>query len=118
MQAAIIQQDSIAEIHEVLVGKPLDASGAGFLSWLKVRELRNICAGHPAKKDRPKTVPLTRTFMGRAFGGYDVIHYEQWQEGSGTTQPTAPLGALLDAYAVEAAAQLANILAAMQSRWP
>src|SRR6266850_2533709 len=81
MQAAIIQQDSIAEIHEVMVGKPLDARAANLVSWVKVRELRNICAGHPAKKDRPKAVPLTRTFMGRAFGDYNAIRYEQWQAG-------------------------------------
>ncbi len=118
MQAAIIQQDSITEIHEVMVGKPLDARTANLPSWLKVRELRNTCAGHPAKKDRPKAAPLTRTFMGRAFGGYDAIRYEQWEAGAGTTHPSVLLGALLDAYAIEAEAQLTNVLAAMKTRWP
>ena len=117
MQAAIVQQDSIAEIHEVMVGKPFDARLTNLVSWLKVRELRNICAGHPAKKDMPKAAPLTRTFMGRAFGGYNAILYEQWQEGGGTTHPSVPLGALLDAYAAEAEAQLAIVLEAMKRRW-
>ncbi len=118
MQAVIIQQDSITEIHEVMVGNPLDAKAANLTSWLKVRKLRDICAGHPAKKDRPKAAPLTRTFMGRAFGGYDAIRYEQWEAAAGTTHPSVPLGALLDAYAVEAEAQLAKVLAAMKARWP
>ena len=118
MQTVIIQQDSIVEIHEVMVGKPLDAKTANLVSWLKVRELRSICAGHPAKKDRPKAAPLTRSFMGRAFGDYNAISYEQWQEGSGTTHPRVLLGALFDDYAIEAEAQLAITLESMKNRWP
>lgn len=116
MQAVIIQQDSINEIYKVVVGQALDAKAKNLESWLEVRELRNFCAGHPARKDRGS--PLTRTFMGRRFGGYAMITYEKWQEGAGTTYPRVPLGALLGAYAVEAEAQLAYILRAMKSRWP
>lgn len=105
MQAVIIQQDSIAEIYEVVVKKPLDAKVMKLTSWIKVRELRNICAGHPAKKDRPLAKPFTRTFMGRSFGDYKTITYEQWQEGVGRTSPDVQLGALLDAYVVEAKAR-------------
>ena len=118
MQAAIIQQDAIAEIHKVMIGADLNPRSKNLQSWLEVREFRNVCAGHPAKKDKPKDTPLTRTFMGRGFGNYDTITYEQWQHGAGTTHPRVRLGALLDAYAVEAEAELAGILAAMKGRWP
>ena len=56
--------------------------------------------------------------MGRGFGNYDTITYEQWQHGAGMTHPRVRLGALLDAYAVEAEAELVGILAAMKGRWP
>lgn len=116
MQAAIIQQDSITEIYKVMVEEKLDTNTADLKSWIKVRELRNICAGHPAKKDRPKT--LMRTFMGRAFGDYSAIRYEQWDDAEfSTTYPSVPLGTLLDAYAVEAKAQLEKVLVAMMGRW-
>lgn len=118
MQAVIIQQDSISEIHAVIRGEALDADAKNLKSWLEVRKLRNVCAGHPAKKDRPRTKPLTRTFMGRAFGGYSAITFEQWKQGDGTTHPRVNLGALLDSYAIEAEAQLASVLAEMKSRWP
>ncbi len=118
MQAAIIQQDSIAEIYKVMIGAVLNPRAKNLQSWLEVREFRNVCAGHPAKKDKSRHTPLTRTFMGRGFGNYDTITYEQWQHGTGTTHPHVRLGALFDAYAVEAEVELAAILAAMKGRWP
>jgi hypothetical protein len=116
MQAVIIQQDAIAEIFNVLTRRLL-----GFktlTSWEEARSLRNICAGHPVKKDRPKTEPLTRSFMSRNFGGYGSITYEQWQEGVGISHPQVRLGALLDAYSIEAEEQLAVAYTAMKARWP
>ncbi len=118
MQAAIIQQDAIAEIYNVMVGQRFSARRQNLQAWLEVRELRNICAGHPAKRDRPRNTPITRSFMGRAFGGYDEITYERWEQGVGTTHPRVRLGALLDAYAVEAEGQLSAVLATMKSSWP
>ena len=114
MQAAIIQQDSIIEIFEVITGTEFDSKS--LVSWSEIRNLRNICAGHPAKRDRPK--PLTRSFMGRNFGGYESLKYERWEKGVGTTYPNVKLAALLDAYAVEAEAKLGEILNAMHTRWP
>lgn len=87
-------------------------------AWCEIRELRNICAGHPARKHRPKTKPLARSFMGRMFGDYSSLKYEKWEAGIGTTYPEVKLGALLDAYAAEAEASLADVLAAMRTRWP
>lgn len=118
MQAAIIQQDAIAELHRAIFGHSLDAKAKNRVSWLQVRNLRNVCAGHPAKKSIPKSKPLTRSFMGRSFGNYDGIEYEQWQQGVGRSHARVPLASLLDAYSLEAAAELAAILAHLKSRWP
>ncbi len=118
MQAAIIQQDAIAELNRVILGHPLNARAKNLSSWLQLRELRNVCAGHPARKSTPSSQPLTRSFMGRSFGNYSSITYEQWQQGVGITHPRIPLGLLLDAYEQEAGAELASILAGMKVRWP
>jgi hypothetical protein len=118
MQAAIIQQDAIAEIYNVVLGRPLNAADRNLKAWLEVRNLRNLCAGHPAKKTLPRSEPLSRTFMGRAFGGYESLTYEQWQHGAGTSHPRVPLGLLLNAYAREAEAELAAVLLTMKKRWP
>ena len=118
LQAAIIQQDVIAELSEAVAEQPFNARSAGLSAWVELRELRNICAGHPAKKDRPKLQPTARSFMGRSFGNYECIVYERWEQGGGTTHPTVKLGALMDTYALEAAAQLAGVLNSMQGRWP
>ena len=118
LQAAIIQQDSIAELHQVFFAEPFSPVKKGLQAWTEVRELRNTCAGHPAKKDRPNSLPLTRSFMGRGFGSYQTIVYERWRQGVGLDHPKVPLGALLDEYAREAELQLGSILSAMRARWP
>ncbi|MGB8684339.1 MAG: hypothetical protein WCD12_15740 [Candidatus Binatus sp.] len=116
MQALIIQQDSISELYKAVTAGQLDIRALS--SWQTVRTLRNACAGHPAKKDRPKNSPVTRTFMGRRFGGYPAITYEQWQAQKGITHPTVKLDALIDGYAKEAAAKLLEVLQSMKEQWP
>jgi hypothetical protein len=118
MQAVIIQQDSISEIHQVMVESAFNARDKRLKAWQEVRLLRNTCAGHPAKKEKTKRDPLTRTFMSRNFGGYDALTYHQWHDNRGTTHPRVRLGAWLDAYAAEAGVQLTLILAATKNRWP
>lgn len=114
MQALIIQQDSIAELCKAVTGKALKTHALN--SWKKLRDFRNTCAGHPAKRDR--NLPLTRTFMGRGFGGYSSITYEQWQAQGGTTHPEVNLGELIDNYAIEAEPKLEEILESMREQWP
>lgn len=116
MQGLFIQQDSISELHEAVIGSALDTRNLG--SWHALRNLRNTCAGHPAKKARPKTSPLSRTFMGRSFGNYSAISYEQWQSGGSISHPVVDLGALIDSYAIEAETQLASVLQSMRMQWP
>jgi hypothetical protein len=117
MQAAIIQQDSIAELYELVLGRQLDPTALGLQFWPKIRTLRNECAGHPVRRDRPRTTPMTRTFMGRSFGDYAEITYERWENGTGITHPKVAVGALFDQYEVEAEAQLQSILCGMKQRW-
>lgn len=115
MQALFIQQDSISELHEAVTGDPLNM--ANLASWEALRTLRNTCAGHPAKKDRPKA-SISRTFMGRGFGGYSTITYEQWQSGGGISHHTVQFGALIDNYAIEAETKMVAVLQFMKQQWP
>lgn len=126
MQAIIIQQDSICELYWAIKNAKLDWSN--LTSWKKLRNLRNICAGHPAKKDHPKQSPLTRTFMGRSFGNYSSFHYEQWHKPNSLSQPNSimdhithpevELGKLIDDYAREAKDKLMEILQYLKKQWP
>jgi hypothetical protein len=118
MQATTIQQDAIAELYQVVLGRPLEVRKMNLGAWLQVRALRNICAGHPAKKTLPKSEPVSRTFMSRRFGNYASITYEKWERGIGVSYPTVPLGQLLDDYAKEAETQLSTVLNEMKTRWP
>jgi hypothetical protein len=114
MQAIIIQQDAICELHSTICANTLDTSS--LKAWRELRNLRNICAGHPAKKTHGG--PLTRTFMGRAFGSYSSLTYECWEKGRGTSHPNVALGKLIDAYALEAGAAMQTVLSDMRAKWP
>lgn len=124
MQALIIQQDSIAELYEAVTGTSIEKRNPSS-SWLSLREFRNICAGHPAKKDRPNKTPVSRTFMSRQFGKYSAITYEQWQNDGikslsimeKISHPNVNLGKLIDNYAEEAAIELTLVLESMEKQW-
>lgn len=116
MQAIIIQQDALCELYEAVKGSKLDTKG--FKNWQYLRNLRNICAGHPAKKDRPKSAPLVRSFMGRGFGDYSSIRYEKWESGSGISHPEVNLGQVIDKYATEAETIITDIYSSIKNQWP
>lgn len=126
MQAIIIQQDAICELYWAINDKELNWNN--LVSWKSIREIRNICAGHAAKKDRPKNKPLKRTFMGRSFGNYSLFHYEQWEKPvsplksnndlDNITHPEIKLGDLIDDYSEEATNKLIEILQSMTKQWP
>ena len=126
MQAIIIQQDSIGELYWAVKSQKLDWNDLE--SWKKIREIRNICAGHPAKIDRPSDKPLKRTFMGPSFGNYSLFHYEQWEKPmtsskseyilNNITHPEIKLGTIVDDYSEEAANKLREILQSMKKQWP
>ncbi len=114
MQAIIIQQDAIVELHNAVCGTPwkkLNADSA----WMKLREKRNILAGHPARKSIPKSALVQRSFMGRAFGTYDQIRYETWSAATERISlPTFDLRELLSCYDLKASQRLTKILRIMR----
>lgn len=116
MQAAIIQQDALKELYKAVFGAELDYRK--YKGWKKLREIRNLCAGHPAKQGRPKRGHPKRTFLGRNFGNYKNVRYELWDNS--TPMPTHPkfnLGEIIDTYEAEAVEVLQNILGEMQRKW-
>lgn len=117
MQAIFIQQDAIKELYEAVIGsKPKIANES---DWSKIRDVRNLCAGHPA--NRAKGVPATqRTFMGRGFGHYNQIRYELW-DARAPRQPSHPafnLSAMIKAYDAEGPQTLNTVLCALATKWP
>lgn len=116
MQALVIQQDAIRELHKAVVGS--SANTANLSAWNALRETRNLCAGHPAK--RSFGVPKSqRAFMGRSFGTYSNIQYELWEEGSQTpTHPTFDLKQMIVDYEQEAVQVLDVVLTTLKTRWP
>jgi hypothetical protein len=116
MQAIDIQQDAIFQMHEAVVGStPKIQRGT---SWLQLRDIRHLCAGHPANRTHDVPAPQ-RTFMGRSFGNYDGIRYELWDASTGqTTHPVINLRQMIDRYDTEASAVLNGVLSAMKSKWP
>jgi hypothetical protein len=116
MQAVVIQQDAIKELYNAVVGlNPVTTTLSG---WRAIRDIRNLCAGHPAK--RSVGVPTTqRAFMGRDFGDYPSIHYEVFEEGSAAPKrPSFNLKAMLQTYDAEAAEVLKGVLSTLKARWP
>jgi hypothetical protein len=115
MQAIFIQQDAICELYESVFGKK--AATHGLNAWATLRDLRNRCAGHPANK----TIGggSLRSFMGRGFGPYERITYEQYDSSTRTrTHPTFNLKALINSYDAEAARLLSAVLAEMKRKCP
>jgi hypothetical protein len=117
MQAIVIQQDAIKELYEAVIGLKLQIAIGS--DWSKIRDVRNLCVGHPAK--RANGVPATqRTFMGRSFGHYNQIKYELW-DARAPNQPSHPafnLSAMIKAYDAEGAQALNTVLCALATKWP
>lgn len=113
MQAIFIQQDAIKELYKAVIGSEPEISEDS--AWLKIREVRNLCAGHPANKGGTR-----RTFMGRSFGNYSRIQYELWDAHADRqlSHPTLDLCAIIRSYDGEAALTLMEVLAAMAAKWP
>jgi hypothetical protein len=118
MQAIFIQQDAIKELYHAVTGSKLPIPKEDS-EWSKIRDVRNLCAGHPAK--RAIGVPaIQRTFMGRCFGHYGRIQYELWDARAAThpSHPAFNLGAMIKAYDAEGAQALNTVLCALVTKWP
>jgi hypothetical protein len=115
MQAVIIQQDCIKELHRIIVGGDLDIYHS--VNWKELRQLRNVCAGHPVGQGGEGN--RQRSFMGRGFGSYTQITIEVWQQANAQVKhKEVGLGHLINSYAAEAAAHLKNVFEIMQVKWP
>jgi len=113
MQALIIQQDAICEIHKSLVGST--PSIPTISAWFDLRNLRNRLAGHPASKSVKGGV--LRSFMGRDFGDYEEISYEQYDSSTkASTWPGFNLRQMINDYDAQAAALLASALAELKRK--
>lgn len=114
MQAVVIQQDALIELAAAL-GAPKPVPG---VAWNRIRDFRNLLAGHPASKRSSAKRPL-RAFMGRQPKSYRWMTYELWDAATDrTTHPQADLGEMLDGYENEAVDLLAAILAHTRQAWP
>jgi hypothetical protein len=70
-------------------------------------------AGHPLSNKKKKY-----SFMGRGFGNYQSVQYEQYDVCSATIQhPILNLGKLIDEYAEEASSHINTIFMAMKDKW-
>jgi hypothetical protein len=116
MQAIFIQQDAISELHRVVVGnQPIIEPNS---EWAELRNVRNVCAGHPANRAHGLPAPQ-RTFMGRSFGNYNRVSYELWDASTqGITHPSFILRQMIDDYDRQASQILQNVLTTMKSKWP
>ncbi|WP_416066205.1 hypothetical protein ACK9YZ_07995 [Rhizobium sp. ZK1] len=116
MQAVVIQQDAMSELHNAVVGTALTNPHGS--AWMELRDKRNLCAGHPANRNA-RRAPPQRTFMGRMFGNYEQIKYELYDERTGkTTHPTFDLRRMISDYDTEASGILRSVLSTMRARWP
>ena len=118
LQAIIIQQDSIETIIKTL--GQIEIAIPEESKWKEIRNLRNLCAGHPVNKgEKIRQVDTERSFMGRDFGGYDELRIEVWNKEEGKTEfRNIKLGQLIDDYAEEAANHLTMTVNLLPSKWP
>jgi hypothetical protein len=117
MQAIFIQQDAIKELYEAVIGSKLEIPKRS--DWETIREIRNLCAGHPAKRTRG-TPATQRTFMGRRFGTYNEIRYELWdaRNPDWPSHPTFNLRKMIKGYDAEGAKILKKVLSSLATKWP
>jgi len=117
MQALVIQQDAIIELHKSICDMaPVLAKPS---PWFELRDLRNRCAGHPASNTLSSKGTTLRSFLGRMFGSYEQITYEQYDAATcKTTHPKVNLRTLIDDYDGQAAGILNTVLAALKKKCP
>jgi hypothetical protein len=117
MQALIIQQDAIKEVHKSVCGQPPKIPSPS--AWGELRDLRNLCAGHPSDNTLTRRGSHVRSFMGRGFGNYERISYEEYDSASKEiSHPTFNLRKLIWSYDDEAAGILSAALIEMRRKCP
>lgn len=98
LQAAVVQQDAIKELHYAVTNEGQLPAGAVRPAWKELRELRNLAVGHPTKRRDG-----TRSVSGREGKTYERIPLQVWQKDGTGRFDFLRLGELLDRYDAEAA---------------
>ena len=102
----------LKELYEAVIGSKLKIAKAS--DWPKIQVVRNLCAGHPAK--RTNGVPATqRTLMGRGFGQPNSIRALGERDPRQPSHPAFNLSAMIKAYDAEGAQTLNTVLFALAS---
>jgi len=117
LQALILQQESIRTLYTIFCGKPLDTATSS--GWKRIREIRNLSAGHPLDKRGSKTTGDLRVFVSRptiSEKGFDLIICEE--QTSQTRIESVDLESPYHSYKEEALGHLADVEAAQRRRWP
>lgn len=80
LQALYLQQDAVFHLCESLGVKKTVGEWVGVHPRLgEIREIRNASAGHPTKKDRPKSLLTTYNFISQAtmsLNGFDLLTWD------------------------------------------
>jgi hypothetical protein len=109
LEAIYLQQDAMAELHRIFVGKLAEPAASS--AWSQLRDLRNLTAAHPIEKGL-RNEPRKRTFITQVSLESDGFDFQVWhQETSEISFERADLSALYSAYKEEAAWILERIVA-------
>ncbi|MBI5559709.1 MAG: hypothetical protein HY883_00330 [Deltaproteobacteria bacterium] len=107
LQAIFLQQDSIRQIHRILVGNDLHLDSGS--AWMKTRDLRNLTVGHPIEK-KNKGGKVSRCFISRvsiSSRGFDLIIWDKDERE--TRHDNVDFASLYNEYKLEATGILNNI---------
>lgn len=116
LQAIVLQQDSIAELHCLFIGQhptvPVESA------WVRIRRLRNLASGHPLNKRGDATIGALRTFVQRSDLSPTDIRLMLCEERTGTVRfEKFDLTLTYQAYKTEALVLLSSVAQAQQERW-
>jgi hypothetical protein len=91
LQVLVVQQDAIEHLHGAL-GISFDIKQ--FPKLVAIRDIRNASVGHPTRRDRPKTKPVSYHFISRVTlnrGGFQLLSANEHGMSEFSTVKTAKL---------------------------
>lgn len=114
-QSIFLQQDAISEIYQIFVKKKLNPATDS--NWMKIRNLRNLTAGHPIKKTSGGK-GLQRCFISRVTISEKGFQLIIWNKNKDKDElEKVDLSSLYDAYKLEAIEYLEEVYQTMVERW-
>ncbi len=115
-QAIILQQDAIKHLYWLFVGRKLSSPPTS--AWMKLRDLRNMVAGHPIDKDGDPAEGKLRIFVSQrtiTSNGFTLLICEQ--KTGKTRSQQVDFRTSYEAYKIEALAYLSDIENAQIAKW-